>query len=88
MCHINVSRMKRTSIRELKHETSKVLALVASGETVEVRRREEPVAILSPPGWRKAIEKPDFAARMREIYGERVLDSTGTDLVGEARGER
>jgi antitoxin (DNA-binding transcriptional repressor) of toxin-antitoxin stability system len=80
--------MKRTSIRELKHETSKVLALVESGETVEVRRRENLVAILSPPGRGKAIEKPDFAGRLREIYGERVLERTGTDVVSEARGER
>jgi antitoxin (DNA-binding transcriptional repressor) of toxin-antitoxin stability system len=80
--------MKQTTIRELKHETSKVLAMVESGETVEVRRRNVPVAILSPPGPRMTVEKPDFAARMKEIYGERMLESTGTDLAGESRGER
>ena len=43
--------MKTTTIRELKHDTSTVLAWVASGESVEVRRHREPVAILSPaPG--------------------------------------
>jgi antitoxin (DNA-binding transcriptional repressor) of toxin-antitoxin stability system len=80
--------MKHTTIRELKHETSKVLAMVESGETVEVRRRREPVALLSPPGRRKPPEKPNFAARLREIYGDRILDSTGTDLVNDARGDR
>jgi antitoxin (DNA-binding transcriptional repressor) of toxin-antitoxin stability system len=80
--------MKQTSIRELKHETSKVLALVESGETVEVRRRKQAVALLSPPGKGKAMVRPDFAARMREIYGEQVLERTGTELVAEARGER
>ena len=88
MCHINVPPMKRTSIRELKHETRKVLALVESGETVEVRRRNQPVAVLSPAGRGGTVEKPDFAARLKEIYGDHVLESTGTDLISDARGDR
>ena len=80
--------MKQTGIRELKHETSKILALVESGETVEVCRRKQPVAILSPPTRGKAIEKPDFAARLRAIYGDQVLGTTGTDLVSDARAAR
>lgn len=80
--------MKRTSIRELKHETRKVLAMVESGETIEVRRRNQPVAILSPAGHDGPVERPDFAARLKGIYGDTVLESTGTDLVHDARGER
>ncbi len=88
MYHINVSPMKQTTIRELKHETSKVLAVVEAGEMMEVRRRNHLVAILSPPSRSKAVVKPDFAVRMKEIYGERVMEITGTDLVSEARGGR
>ncbi len=88
MWHIIVSRMKRTTIRELKHETGKVLALVEAGEMVEVFRRKEPVAILTPVVHGKAMKKPDFAARLRQIYGERVLETTGTELIDESRGER
>jgi antitoxin (DNA-binding transcriptional repressor) of toxin-antitoxin stability system len=79
--------MKRTTIRELKHETSTVLRRVAAGETVEVCRRDEPVAILSPPGRKSRVIRPDFAARLRAIYGAKVLATTGSDLVSEARGE-
>ena len=88
MYHVNVTHMKQTSIRELKHQTSKVLAEVESGGTLEICRRGKPVAVLSPPGRRKKIERPDFAGRMREIYGNRILGSTGTDLVAETRGAR
>ena len=88
MYHVNVTPMKQTTIRELKHQTSKVLAVVESGGTLEVCRRGKPVAVLSPPGRAKKIEKPDFAGRMREIYGDRILESTGTDLMMETRGER
>jgi prevent-host-death family protein len=80
--------MKQTSIRELKHETSKVLAMVESGDTLEVCRRGRPVAVLSPPGRRRKLQKPDFAARLEEIYGDHVLSTTGTDLIAETRGER
>ncbi len=80
--------MQYTTIRELKHETGKVLAIVEAGETVEVRRRKQPVAFLSPVTRPKVSNQPDFAARLREIYGERVLQMTGTDLMAETRGER
>lgn len=88
MGHIIVELMKQASIRELKNEMSKVLAMVEAGETVEVRRRKQTVAILSPPGRNLPVKMPDFAARMKAIYGEGVLASTGTDLVGESRGIR
>lgn len=87
MWHIIVTHMKRTTtVRELKHEMSKVLSWVARGETVEVLRRSEPVARLSPPGRRTPIERPDFLARLRATYGKKLLRSTGTDVVSESRG--
>jgi prevent-host-death family protein len=79
--------MKRTTIRELKHETSRVLERVAAGETIEVCRRNEPVAILSPPARKTRVIRPDFAARLRAIYGTRLLPTTGAELVSESRGE-
>lgn len=80
--------MKQTSIRELRHDTVKLLGMVASGDTLEVCRRGRPVAVLSPPGRREKLAKPDFAARLAEIYGEQLLQTTGTDTVSATRGER
>jgi antitoxin (DNA-binding transcriptional repressor) of toxin-antitoxin stability system len=82
MCHI----VKTTTIRELKHATTTVLSWVAGGESVEVRRRNEPVAMLLPPTRRTRVVRPDFAARLRAIYGDHVLATTGTDLMAESRG--
>jgi antitoxin (DNA-binding transcriptional repressor) of toxin-antitoxin stability system len=87
MCHVNVSHMKKTTVRELKHATKTVLSWVEEGETVEVRRRNRPIAILSPPNRRNRIERPDFEARLRAIYGTKVLKKTGTDVIAESRGE-
>lgn len=88
MCHVNVAHMKTTTIRELKHATSTVLGWVAAGETVEVRRRNQPVAVLSPPKRAGRIAKPDFAARLRNVYGSAALPVTGTAIISESRGAR
>lgn len=79
--------MKVTTIRELKHATTTVLSWVAEGHTVEVRRRNHPVALLSPPTKGSSVKRPDFAARLRAIYGKKRLGKTATDLVSEARGD-
>lgn len=83
-----MSPVRQTTIRELKHATTRVLAMVESGEAVEVCRRRRPVAILPPPGRGKAAGMPDFAARLEKICGDRELPVTGADLIGAARGER
>lgn len=80
--------MKITTIRELKHDTTTVLSWVAAGETVEIRRRNEPVALLSPPARPARGRLPDFKARLKAIYGAKRAPTTGTALVSEARGDR
>lgn len=79
--------MKTTTIRELRHDTTTVLSWVAGGESVEIRKRGVPVALLSPCKHPEKVVRPDFAARMREIYGDGMLPVTGTDLISESRGE-
>lgn len=79
--------MRTTTIRELRHETTTVLSWVAGGESVEVRRRGEPVAVLSPHKRKTRMAKPDYMARLRAIYGDKVLPTTATDLISESRGE-
>ncbi|MCW1924206.1 type II toxin-antitoxin system Phd/YefM family antitoxin [Luteolibacter arcticus] len=80
--------MKTTNIRELKHATSTVLEWVERGETVQITRRNKVVAILSPPPpeRRKRIIRPDFEKELDEIFGDRVLPTTGTELMDYDRG--
>ncbi len=79
--------MKTTTIRQLKHATTTVLSWVADGQIVEVRRRDEPVALLFPPTRRSVIRRPDFAARLRAIYGRKRLRVPASDLIAESRGD-
>lgn len=83
MCYI----MKTATIRELRHDTTAVLAWVEQGEQVEIRRRNLPVAILSAPPVRTTAMLPDFEARLQSIYGKATMPTTATDLIGEARGD-
>ncbi len=87
MCHGNVTFMKTTTIRELRHKTATVLSWVAGGESVEVRRRGAPVAVLSPRKGKARVVRPDFLARIRAAYGKKVMPSTATGLISESRGE-
>ena len=80
--------MKTASIRELKHDTSTVLSWVESGEPVEIQRRGLPVAVLSRPARRKKAARPDFATRLKSIYGDRLLAVTATELLAGERDDR
>ena len=79
--------MKTATIRDLRHNTNKLLDWVEQGECVEVQRRGVPVATVAPlPP--VSIERPDFEARLRAIYGDTALEVTGTELIAQARGDR
>ena len=82
--------MKTASIRELKHDTAAVLGWVEAGEPVEIRRRGKLVAVMSPPvqSSDKAASRPDFEARLKTIYGGKMLKTTATELLAEERGDR
>lgn len=80
--------MKTTTVRELRQDTSTVLSWIAGGESVEIRRRGIPVAVLSPRKRKQRIKTPDFLARIRAAYGDEVLATTATNLISESRGEQ
>ena len=82
--------MRTTNISELKHSTATVLDWVEQGETVRITRRNKVVAVLSPPKAEKpkrAIRR-DFEKDLQEIFGDRIMPTTGTEIVSYGRGER
>ena len=81
--------MKFISIRSLKNETTEVLERVGLGESLEIRRHNKPMAILKPlERSEDAPARPDYRQRFREVYGEKQLLTTATDLLDHERGER
>jgi antitoxin (DNA-binding transcriptional repressor) of toxin-antitoxin stability system len=81
--------MKTASVRQLRTEFPKVLAWVNAGQEVAITRRRKIVANLTPAGDppRKKLERPDFAARLRRIYGDQVIPApTMADILADNKG--
>jgi antitoxin (DNA-binding transcriptional repressor) of toxin-antitoxin stability system len=79
MCH-NVT-MPSVNLRQLR-DTRRLKAWLRAGNTVELRERDRVIARIVPEKpQEKPGEWPDFEARAREIFGDRVL----TNVVLEDR---
>ena len=76
--------MKTANVRQLRHAFGSVLEWVADGQQVEIVKKGKVVALLSPPprSKPKRIKLPDFAARQKRIFGDRVLPG---NIVAEER---
>lgn len=76
--------MPSINLRQLR-DTKRLKAWLRAGKTVELREREKVIARIVPDGSPPPADKwPDFAARSKEIIGDRVLP--GADLLIEERG--
>lgn len=77
------------SVRELQQNLKRVMARVERGETVEVTRRRRPIARLTPATSAGPIgDWPDLDARARSVFGDRVVNPAGSEVVVDDRGER
>lgn len=83
MCHIDL--MPSLNLRQLR-DTRRLKSWLRAGNTVELRERDRVIARIVPAGQpaRPGGEWPDFAARAKKIFGNRILP--GADLVVEERG--
>ena len=76
--------MPSVNIRQLR-DTRRLKAWLRAGKTVELRERDKLIARIVPEKEEKApVKWPDFAARAKKIFGDRVLP--GADIVIEERG--
>lgn len=66
--------MKTATIRELRTEFPKLEAYLKNGEEIQITKRGQIVARLSPPGKKPGkLVKPDFARRLKETWSDRVF---------------
>ena len=78
MHHINVMHMKKATVRDLRYDFPKVEAWIAAGEEIVITKRGKPVARLvreKPAAWKTAPAMPDYRARARRIFGDRVFSA-------------
>lgn len=66
--------MPSVNIRELR-DTRQLLTWLEAGEVVELRKRNRIVARIVPESPKvEPVKWPDFEARARAIFGDRVLN--------------
>lgn len=77
-----ITRMKSATVEQLQHDPASVLQWVEKGERVEISAQGRVVAVVSPPdetptpngsSVSKPIERPDFAARLKKRFGDKVI---------------
>ena len=77
--------MPKVNIRQLR-DTRKLKAWLRAGKTVELRERNKIIARIIPAAQRseRPVKYPDFAARAKKVFGDRILP--GAEIVIEERG--
>jgi antitoxin (DNA-binding transcriptional repressor) of toxin-antitoxin stability system len=79
--------MPSVNLRQLR-DTRQLLAWLDAGEVVELRKRNRVVARIVPESPRiESVKMPDFAARRRAIFGDRVLTPVA-DLIADREKSR
>ena len=80
MSHI----MKSATVRDLRYHFPEIEARLQKGEEIEIRKRKRVIARLVPV--RPKLEKyPDFEAIGREIFGDKIVEQTGAELLAWER---
>jgi antitoxin (DNA-binding transcriptional repressor) of toxin-antitoxin stability system len=77
--------VRSVNLRQLR-DTRQLVTWLEAGEVVELRKRNRVVARIVPES-PTAIKMPDFAARRRAIFGDRVLTPVA-DLIEERERSR
>ena len=68
------------SMRQLR-DTRKLKEWLRAGKSIELRDRNNVIGRIVPPqGAPPSIELPDFEARRKRIFGDRVLNAVGDFL--------
>jgi prevent-host-death family protein len=80
--------MKTATVRDVRHKFGDVIASVEQGESVAISKRGEIIAVISPPPIEKKTpkKKPDFAGRMKRLFGK--IRFAGNIVVEERESRR
>ena len=80
--------MKSVSVRDLRYDFKKVEQLLSQGEEIQVTKRRQVIARLVPEKPAERPPMPDFAARLKAIYGDKVYEVSGAELIRMDRDSR
>ena len=81
--------MKTASVRTLRQDFARILAWLQAGEKVAITLRRQAIATLvpRPPKRRAKRPRPDLTARLKKVFGPRVLpDQSVQAILDQDRG--
>lgn len=78
--------MKTVTVRDLRNNFSKVEAWLGEGQEIRIEKRGKPIGFLSATPRDGAVPdpRPDWAARRKSIWGERVFSAEEVREMREA----
>ena len=81
--------MKIATVRDLRNNFAMLEAWLGDGESICIQKRGVPIAMLTamPPARGKKVPMPDFAARQKAIWGDRVFSEPEVLAMREAELE-
>jgi antitoxin (DNA-binding transcriptional repressor) of toxin-antitoxin stability system len=75
--------MRRASVRDLRYRFPEVEDMLREGEEIQVTKRRRVIAKLIPV--ENSPSRPDFHARLKALYGNKVLKVSGAELLARER---
>lgn len=83
--------MRTVTVRDLRNNFSRLEAWLGEGEEIQIEKRGQPIALLTglPKHHRRRTARPDFAARLKRLWGDRVftLQEVAAMRAAELEGE-
>jgi len=81
--------MKRATVRDLRNDFAKLETWLGEGEEIQIEKRGKPIAMLMPMGGRslRTVKMPDFEARLKETWGERIFTAEEVKAMRDAELE-
>ena len=76
--------MKTASIRDLRYHFPKIEKMLAQGQEIQITKRKKVIGKLVPAAVSPPV-KPDFRARLKEIWGDRVMKVSGAEIIARER---
>jgi antitoxin (DNA-binding transcriptional repressor) of toxin-antitoxin stability system len=77
--------MVKASVRDLRYDFKKIERLLLAGEEIQLTKRNRVIGRLSPEPPPRPRVMPDFLARIKEIYGDKVLEVSNAELISKGR---
>jgi antitoxin (DNA-binding transcriptional repressor) of toxin-antitoxin stability system len=80
--------MTKASVSDLRYRFRKLEDLLREGQEIQITKRNRVIARLVPECAERTIEIPDFMARLKKTFGNRIMKVSGAELIAKDRDRR